>query len=106
MRIFEGIKMRISQIWTNFQTKRPSFQKVNEKFFKQAVEDCNKHRGRGLGHLLTCIDIEEAYGKLSPQDAIDTLNAIKPYAQNALKAIEYMIWQISGNLEKNEDSNQ
>ena len=40
---------------------------------------------------LTMIDIKEAYGILSTQDAIDTLEAIKSHANNAFDVIEDMI---------------
>ena len=97
--------MRISQIGTNFQTKRPSFQKVNEKFFKQAVEEYRKNAPyHHQGHLLRCIDIETYFEVLSYQDAIDTLNAIKPYAQNALNAIDGMILRLEEAIKKS--SNQ
>ena len=69
-----------------------SHKAVNQKFLKQAIEKYNRcapHHNQG--HLLTCISLRVAYKLLSPQDAIDTLEAIKPYAQNALEVIENMI---------------
>ena len=69
-----------------------SHKAVNQKFFNQAKNDFIKYAPHhNQGHLLTCIGLRVAYKLLSPQDAIDTLEAIKPYAQNALEVIENMI---------------
>ena len=76
-----------------------SHKAVDQKFLKQAIEKYNRcapHHNQG--HLLTCIDLKEAYGLISTQDAIDTLEAIKPYAQNALEVIENMIKKMKENL--------
>ena len=76
-----------------------SHKAVNQKFFNQAKNDFIKYAPHhNQGHLLTCIDLKEAYGLISTQDAIDTLEAIKPYAQNALEVIENMIKKMKENL--------
>ena len=65
---------------------------VNQKLFKQARDNFMRYAPyQNQGHLLTIIDIREAYGLLSTQDAIDTLEAIKPYAKDAIKVINNMI---------------
>lgn len=92
-----GKNMRISSIST-YQSN-PTYKAVNQKYLKQAVEKFNRCAPyHDQGHLLTCIDLAEAYGLISSRDAIDTLEAIKPYAQNALEVINGMIEQIKGNL--------
>ena len=82
--------MRISPI--NNRQNQVSHKAVNQKFLKQARDNflrCYPHHNQG--HLLTMIDIRETYGLLSTQDAIDTLEAIKPYSSDALEVIEDMI---------------
>ena len=82
--------MYISSI--NSYKINPAHKAVNQKYLKQAME-LNKKFGPypPIGRLLQQIDLEAAYGSMPKQDIIDTLNAIKPYAKNALEAIEATI---------------
>ena len=69
-----------------------SHKAVNQKFLKQARNEYMKYAPyHDQGHLLTMLEINEAYGLISTQDVVDTLEAIKPYAQNAIKVVENMI---------------
>lgn len=85
--------MKVSPISHNkYSSKNLSFNAVNQKFLQEAKETyerCKPYHNQGF--LLTKIDIAEAYGKIPPQDYIDTLEAIKPYAENALECINDMI---------------
>lgn len=81
--------MKISPINNQNQI---SYKAVNQKFFKQAKKEFIKYAPHhNQAHLISCIGLRVAYKLISPQDAIDTLEAIKPYAQNALEVIENMI---------------
>ena len=82
--------MRISPI-NNRQNQIPH-KAVNQKFLKQARDNflrCYPHHNQG--HLLTMIKISMAYGLLSYQDGIDTLEAIKPYSSDAIDAIDRIL---------------
>lgn len=69
-----------------------SHRAVNQKFFKQAVKEYEKWAPyHDQGHLIRSIMSAAYYRLISYQDAIDTLEAIKPYAQNALEVINYRI---------------
>ena len=82
--------MRILPIQSN--QNQVSHKAVNQKFLKQAKEEFRINPSHPhIGHLLTMIKINETYGLISTQDVIDTLEAIKPYAQNAIEVIEYML---------------
>ena len=82
--------MKISPI--NNQQYKISHKAVNQKLLKQAIDNYNRYKPyQNQGHLLTCIDIRMAYKFLSYQDAIDTLDAIKPYSDDAIEVIESMI---------------
>ena len=86
--------MRISPI--NNRQNQISHKAVNQKFLKQARDNflrCYPYHNQG--HLLTCIETQAIYGLLSKQDAIDTLHAIKPYAQNAIETINETIEMIT-----------
>ena len=81
--------MKISSI--NYQNQHTS-KAVNEKFLKKAIDKYNRCApNHDQGHLLEVIGDQACYGGISKQDAIDTLEAIKPYAQNAIKYINSMI---------------
>ena len=65
---------------------------VNKQYLKQARDNFMRYAPcQNQGHLLTMIGIDIAYGLLKPQDAIDTLEAIKPYSKDALEVINSMI---------------
>ena len=82
--------MRILPIQSN--QNQVSHKAVNQKFLKQAKNEYLKYAPyHNQGHLLTCIETQAIYGLLSKQDAIDTLHAIKPYAQNAIETINETI---------------
>ena len=72
---------------------------VNQKFLKQARDEFMRFAPyQNQGHLLTMIGIEVAYGLLKPQDAIDTLEAIKPYSKDALEVINSMIIRLKKSI--------
>ena len=76
-----------------------SHKAVDQKFLKQAREAFRTNPSHPhIGHLLTMINIRETYGLLSTRDAIDTLEAIKPLANNALQVIEGMIQNLKESL--------
>ena len=69
-----------------------SHKAVNQKLLKQAIDKYNRCAPyHNQLPLITSISNREIYGLLSTQDAIDTLEAIKPYAQNILNAIDDLI---------------
>lgn len=75
-----------------------TYKAVNQKFFKQAVEKYNRcapHHNQA--HLISCITNAVYYQLISQQDAIDTLEAIKPYAENVLEWIDELIKDLQAN---------
>ena len=84
--------MRISPI--NIQQKQISHKAVDQKLLNKAIETYNRYKHPHQGDLITSIKMRVAYKLLSPQDAIDTLEAIKPYAQNALEVIDDTIGRL------------
>ena len=69
-----------------------SHKAVNQKFFNKAVEKYNKYAPyHNQGHLITMIYLKATYKLLSYEDAIDTLKAIKPYAQKEIEEINEII---------------
>ena len=82
--------MRISPI--NNRQNQVSHKAVNQKFLKQARDNFLKYYPHNYqGDIIRCISNREIVGLLSTQDAIDTLEAIKPYSQDAIEIIENMI---------------
>ena len=74
---------------------------VNQKLFKQARDNFMRYAPyHNQLPLINDISNSEIYGLISSRDAIDTLEAIKPYAKNALEAINDLINDI-----KNASSN-
>lgn len=73
--------MKVSPISLNqYNSKNPSFNAVNQKYLKLAKENYERYKPyHNQGHLLTMLNIEVAYGLMSFQDGIDTLEAIKKY---------------------------
>ena len=87
--------MKISSI--NYQNQHTS-KAVNQKFLKKAIDKYNRCApNHDQGHLISCLTNEVYYGFLSYKDAIDTLNAIKPYAQDCKEWIERLIKDLSSN---------
>ena len=56
-----------------------NFKAVNMKYFKKAKDACitNGH----LNEHLFCLELDVAFKSISPQDALDTLKALLPYAK-------------------------
>ena len=60
-----------------------SHKAVNQKFLKQAIEKYNRCAPyHNIIPIVGNVINYTIYGLMSRQDAIDTLEAIKPYAQN------------------------
>ena len=79
--------MRISPI--NNRQNQISHKAVNQKYLKQARNEYIKYAPYHnqlpiIGNIVNCA----IYGLISKQDAIDTLNAIRPYARNVLDDIK------------------
>lgn len=85
--------MNVSPISQNqYNFKNPSFNAVNQKYLQKAMEEYKRRYPRqDQGHLLTMLNLEVAYGRISFQDGIDTLEAIKPYADDAIEVINASI---------------
>ena len=64
--------MRIS---LNTQIQQPKFKAVNKKYYDWAVRESKC--GHAYGELLRVLGYEVSWGKVPPQDGIDTVNAIK-----------------------------
>ena len=89
--------MRISPI--NIQQKQISYKAVNQKLLNEAIKTYNRAKPyHNLLPLIGSIVNRAIYRILSPQDAIDTLEAIKPYAQNqsVVEAINDKIKVVKG----------
>lgn len=88
--------MKISPIKNQNQV---SYKAVNQKFFKQAKKEFIKYAPHhNLLPIINNITLKTIYKLISQQDAIDTLEAIKPYAQNqsVIEAIDDEIKVIKG----------
>ena len=73
--------MRISPI--NNQQNQISYKAVNQKLLNEAINEYTKYKPyHNLLPLIGSIVNRAIYKLISKQDAIDTLEAIKPYAQN------------------------
>ena len=81
--------MRISPI-KNHQNQ-VSHKAVNQKFLKQARDNFKRYPFHHQGHLLTSLELKVAYGLLSYKDAIDTLDAIKPFCYDPNNLIDDLI---------------
>ena len=57
----------------------PKFNAINQKYFKKAKEACITS-GDLYEHLF-CLENAVAFKSISPQDALDTLKALLPYAK-------------------------
>ena len=76
----------------NQQANNNSFQAVSQKYLQRAEKEFKQIKGIS-GDLLDCLYYDTFYKQLSKQDAIDTLNAIKPYVTGAKDFYEH-IYQI------------
>ena len=67
-----------------------NFQAVNQKYYQWAKKDIE--RGIGLsGEVLTQIEMDVCWKDMHPQDAIDTIEAIKKILPKEYKGIETTI---------------
>ena len=79
--------MKISAI--NNNNYKTSHKAVNQKLLKQAIDKYNRCAPyHNQLPLITNIMNRVVYRQLSFQDGIDTLEAIKPYAENVIDAID------------------
>ena len=76
----------------NQQANNNPFQAVSQKYLQRAEKEFARRKGI-TGDLLDCIAYDVFFKQLSKQDAIDTLNAIKPYVTGAKDFYEH-IYQI------------
>lgn len=53
-----------------------------------AIEETKRWKNPCLGSIVTSIGLAVNYKQISKQDAIDTLEAIKPYDELTIDAIE------------------
>ena len=86
--------MKVERITTNQGNykNQPSHKAVNLRFLKKAIDKYNRcYPHQDQGHLIEMIDIAHSYQLISTQDVIDTLKAIKPYANDALVVIGSML---------------
>ena len=86
--------MKVERITTNQGNykNQPSHKAVNLRFLKKAIDEYNRYYPHhDQGHLLGTINIAHSYQLISTQDVIDTLKAIKPYANDALVVIGSML---------------
>ena len=69
--------MQVNRV--SYPTYNTNFKAVNKKYLKEGIDRCI-HR-TGINETLFCLEIDVAFKSISPQDALDTLNAILPYAK-------------------------
>ena len=82
--------MKISAV--NNNNYKTSHKAVNQKLLKQAMDKYNRCAPyHNQLPLISIIAFRVYYKLLSYEDAIDTLEAIKPYSENALGAITDLI---------------
>ena len=93
--------MQVNKIST--PTYNTNFKAVNPKYFKEGVDRCITS-----GHInetLFCLENAVAFRSISPQDALDTLKALLPYAkeyhlrlfEKYKKSFEYFKKEYEGN---------
>ena len=56
-----------------------NFKAVNMKYFKEGVDRCIT--SGNINETLFCLENAVAFRSISPQDALDTLKALLPYAK-------------------------
>ena len=89
--------MKISAV--NNNNYKTSHKAVNQKLYLKAKNEFIKYAPyHNQLPLLNSISNREVYGLLSTQDAIDTLEAIKPYAQNIIEAVNDLIKDLKETL--------
>ncbi len=66
--------------------KQPTFRAVNLKYLKRA-QKMYAEGGLGVGHewLLDFVDAFALFKKISKQDALDTMNAVRKYVSKGWK---------------------
>ena len=69
--------MQVNRV--SYPTYNTNFKAVNKKYLKEGIDRCI-HR-TSIHETLFCLEIDVAFKSISPQDALDTLNAILPYAK-------------------------
>ena len=69
--------MRINKISTS--NYNPQFKAVNMKYFKEGMDRCI--HSTNINETLFCLKIDVAFRSISAQDALDTLEALLPYAK-------------------------
>lgn len=83
--------MRISSVNTN-----QNFKAINLEYLKRGKREA-RIGGSITGHLITCLEAEVILFKtISPQDGLDTLNALKPFT----KGVEWPFNQAKDNFTK------
>ena len=86
--------MKIQSI-TNNQT---NFTAVNKHYYDWAVKESKATKGYGeLFYQLRC---DVCWGDIHPQDAIDTIEAMKTFMTTHKNAIEYTLDYVKGFLKK------
>ena len=79
--------MKISAV--NNNNYKTSHKAVNQKLLKQAIDKYNRCAPyHNQLPLIANIRNRQILGLISIKDAIDTLEAIKPYAENVIDAID------------------
>ena len=56
-----------------------NFKAVNMKYFKEGMDRCIN--STNINETLFCLENAVAFRSISPQDALDTLKALLPYAK-------------------------
>ena len=81
--------MKIAGVNYSTSFRQPSFQAVNQKYWKWAEKDYKIVKNVS-GHLLESLtDDVILFGDISKRDAIDTMNAIRKFVdQDSMKAFE------------------
>ncbi|MBE7711549.1 MAG: hypothetical protein E7Z92_05355 [Cyanobacteria bacterium SIG31] len=70
--------MQINRI--SATTYNTNFKAVNMKYFKEGMDRCI--HSTNINGTLYRLEIDVAFKSISPQDALDTLKAILPYAKD------------------------
>ena len=69
--------MQINKISTpNYNN---NFKAINMKYFKEGMDRCI--HSTNINETLFCLEIDVSFKNISPQDALDTLKALLPYAK-------------------------
>ncbi len=83
----------------NNSNNQISHKAVNKKFLDKAINTYLQYKPyHNQGHLIRTISNTEILGLIKTQDAIDTLEAIKPLAQNSIKVIDSIIKEMKKTL--------